>query len=101
MSFLQSIIIYFIAPAIGAYVFLIFIYVIMGWLASFGVINMRNPNVYQIYSVLERIANYILGPIRRIIPPLGGLDFSPIVALFGLYWIRDYLILQLLFPLLG
>jgi len=101
MSFLQSIVIYFIAPAIGAYVFIIFLYVIMGWLASFNVINLRNPNVYPIYMILERVSNYVLRPIRKVLPPFGGLDFSPVVALFGLYWFRDYVLLQLLFPMLG
>jgi len=49
MSFAQSIIVHFISPLIGAYIFLIVIYVIMGWLAGFGVVNMRNPTVRQIY----------------------------------------------------
>lgn len=35
-------------------------------------------------SLLDRIANPILRPFQRIIPPVNGLDFSPIIPLIGL-----------------
>ena len=101
MTFPQSIIAHFLIPIISAYVFLLFIYIIMGWLTAFGVINMRNPNVRQIYMILERIANFTLDPIRRFIPPIGGLDFSPIVAILILWWVQDYILADLLFRALG
>ncbi len=101
MSFAQSIIYYFLVPVISAYIFIIFVYVIMGWLISFGVINMRNQNVRQIYLVLERAASFTLDPIRKIIPPLGGLDFSPLIVFFGLQWFSGFVLMQKLFPVLG
>ena len=30
----------------------------------------------------------IYGPIRRILPPMGGLDLAPLVVLIGLYALR-------------
>lgn len=99
MSFAQSLILHFIMPAISAYIFLIVIYVIMGWLASFGVVNMRNPSVRQIYTVLERVAGFVLRPIQQILPAFGGLDFSPVVAILGLSWFNNYVIFQKLLPL--
>jgi len=101
MNFPQSLIVHFIIPLIGAYVFLMVVYIIMGWLAAFGVINMRNQNVRQIYFVLERISNVVLNPIRTILPPMGGLDFSPVIAILGLYWIRNYVFGDVLFRMLG
>ena len=38
----------------------------------------------QIFSVLYTITEPVLGPARRIIPPLGMFDFSPIVVIFAL-----------------
>lgn len=37
-----------------------------------------------IYSFLYTITEPVLGPLRRVIPPLGPLDVSPIVAVIGL-----------------
>lgn len=28
----------------------------------------------------------VLGPVRRILPPMGGLDFSPLVVIIALYF---------------
>ena len=86
MTFLQSISDGLIAPLIGVVVFLIIAEVIMSWLVGFNVINLRNPWVAQFYQALQRITKPILDPIRRVIPAMGGLDFSPIIAFFGLNW---------------
>ena len=40
-------------------------------------ISRDNPVVSFIYEITEPI----LGPIRRVLPTVGGLDFSPLVAL--------------------
>src|ERR1700761_2831496 len=67
--------------------YLIIISVIASWLVAFGVINTRNPTVYRILDILNRITDPILRPIRRLIPPMGGLDLSPMVVLL-IYVIR-------------
>lgn len=36
-----------------------------------------------IRNALTSVTEPVLGPLRRVIPPLGGLDLSPIVALLG------------------
>jgi YggT family protein len=38
----------------------------------------------QVFSALYNITEPVLGPARRIIPPLGMFDFSPIVVIFAL-----------------
>ena len=35
----------------------------------------------QIRMLLDRIVNPMLNPLRRVIPPLGGIDFSPVVLI--------------------
>ena len=37
-----------------------------------------------VVEVLERLTSPILRPLRRIIPPIGGIDITPIPALIGL-----------------
>jgi YggT family protein len=42
----------------------------------------------KIFSVLYAITEPVLGPVRRLLPPIGmggmGLDLSPIIVFFGL-----------------
>ena len=64
---------------------IIFIHFIMSWLISFQVLNIRQPFVYQVWSGLNRLLEPVYGPIRRILPDMGGLDLSPLVALVGVY----------------
>ncbi|HHX42609.1 MAG TPA: YggT family protein [Chloroflexi bacterium] len=47
--------------------------VLLSWIP----LDRDNAVVRIVYEVTEPI----LGPIRRVLPPLGGLDLSPIVAL--------------------
>lgn len=42
----------------------------------------------KFYVSLDRFISLLLDPIRRVIPPVSGLDFSPLVLLFILYLIK-------------
>ena len=58
---------------------------ILSWLFAFDVINYRNRFVAQVAEFLDRFTRPILAPLRRVIPPLGGMiDISIIVAFFGI-----------------
>jgi YggT family protein len=59
----------------------IIISAILSWLFAFDVINARNRFVGQIAHFLDSVTGPILAPFRRVIPPLGGIDLSPIVAI--------------------
>lgn len=72
--------------------FLILAHVIMSWLINFQVLNLRQQLVAQIWDGLNRIMEPIYTPIRRILPPMGGIDFAPLVALIGVYAIRIILV---------
>lgn len=60
-------------------------------LLSFVRHNPYQPIIRFIYDVTEPI----MGPFRRIIPPAGGLDFSPFIAVMAVELARR-LIIQLL-----
>ena len=79
MNFLSS----FISLLFNLCSFLILARVLLSW------VNVRpnNPIVLLIYGVTEPI----LQPLRRIIPPIGAMDISPIAAL-----ILENLILSLI-----
>jgi YggT family protein len=49
----------------------------------------------QIYRATGALTEPVLAPIRRILPPLGGMDLSPIALGLGLYFLRDVLFIVL------
>ena len=54
----------------------IFIRVILSWFVMYS----RSSFVINLYQVLYQITEPILAPLRRIIPPIGMFDITPIVA---------------------
>ena len=59
--------------------------IIMSWLINFNVLNLQQPLVYQIWAGLNRILEPVYSRIRSVLPSAGGLDFAPLVLIFGLY----------------
>jgi YggT family protein len=53
---------------------------------------------HPVMQFLIRITEPVLGPLRRHIPPVGGLDFTPMVALI-LLWAVERVIRTLLVSL--
>ncbi|UAB88641.1 YggT family protein [Ruegeria sp. SCSIO 43209] len=72
--------------------FIILAHVIMSWLINFQVLNLHQQLVAQIWYGLNRLLEPIYGPIRRILPAMGGLDLTPLVVLIGVYALRIILI---------
>jgi YggT family protein len=63
---------------------------VLSWLVAFDVINLRNRIVSQIYRMLDALTRPILRPIQRVIPPLGNVDISPLIALLILMVVRFF-----------
>ena len=68
--------------------FIVIAHVIMSWLINFGVLNMGQPIVGQIWDGLNRLLEPIYSPIRRALPNLGGLDLAPLMVFIGIYALR-------------
>jgi YggT family protein len=66
-----------LSRVIWLYGLLIIVYVLMSWVPVKGAL-------YDVYRVLGSIVEPYLKLFRRIIPPIGMVDISPIVALIAL-----------------
>lgn len=73
-------------------VWAIIISAVLSWLLAFGVINYHNRFVASLAQTLDMVVSPILAPFRRIIPPMGGLDISPIIVLILIQGIKLYLL---------
>ena len=61
---------------LDAYSLVVLAAVIVSWL--------RLDESHPIVRVTASLTRPVLEPIRRVLPPFDGMDFSPIVLLFGL-----------------
>lgn len=68
---------------LDVYSFIVFGAVIASWVQ----IPPDNPIGSFLYSMTEPL----LGPIRSVLPDMGGLDLSPLVLLFALRMLRSML----------
>ena len=58
---------------------------------SFVMMFSGNMNPHPILSLVWQITEPIMSPVRRIIPPMGGLDFSPIFIFLIIGLIRNFI----------
>ena len=68
--------------------FIVIVHIIMSWLISFQVLNLRQPFVAQIWDGLNRLLEPVYSKVRQFLPNMGGLDLAPLVVLIGLYAVR-------------
>ncbi len=82
----------FIDKLIGLYIGIIVAQAILSWLMAFNVVNTRNKFVYAVGNALYVLTEPLLRRIRRFLPATGGIDFSPLIAIVGLWFLQDVII---------
>ncbi|MEZ4659813.1 MAG: YggT family protein [Caldilineaceae bacterium] len=73
-----------LAQLVGLYTFVLLARILISWIPN---IDPYHPIVQLLYQVTEPV----LDPARRIIPPLGMIDISPIVVFIALGILQDVL----------
>ena len=71
---------------ISVYILLIFVYVITSWIRL-----PYSPWLNRFQRFLYDVCDPYLRLFRRILPPLGPLDLSPLVAVFALIFLQQVL----------
>ena len=74
----------FIAQLIDIYWVIVLIAVITSWL--------QLPPTNPIVQFTRALTEPALAPIRKLLPPAGGLDFSPLILLIGLRLLRGFFV---------
>jgi len=63
--------------------------VIVSWLIAFNVINYHNNFVRTVLRILSALTDPVFRQVRKVLPPMGGLDLSPIIV-FVIIWFLQY-----------
>ncbi|GEN99555.1 YggT family protein [Novosphingobium sediminis] len=83
-----------ISQLIDIVVMVVIVQFVLSLLIAFNVVNTHNKAVSAVWTALNAILDPLLNPIRRVMPNTGGVDFSPMILIFGLR-----LLVQLLYYL--
>ena len=77
----MSALIQIIALLTNVIVMLVIVQFVIGLLFSVNVVNASNQFMVQVYRSINALLEPVLGPIRRIMPDTGAIDFSPLVLI--------------------
>jgi YggT family protein len=76
--------------------FVMIVHIVMSWLITFNVLNLRQPLVAQLWDGLNRLLEPLYGPVRRMLPNTGALDLAPLVVFIIVIALRDIILPRLL-----
>ena len=62
--------------------------VILSLLINFGIVNRYQPLIQQIGVFLTRCTEPVFNWIRKRLPPMGGIDISPLLTLIALHFLK-------------
>lgn len=76
---------------IELYSIAILIWIVLGVLVYFKIVNRSHILVSKTNDFLSRIIEPVLNPIRRYLPPINGIDISPVVLILLLNFLQNAL----------
>jgi len=83
---------YLISLAFDIYIGIIIIHVVVNWLIIFDVINASNAQAQNLMALLKRATDPVYKPLQKYIPPIGGIDVTPIVVILGLSLLKNIIL---------
>lgn len=87
----MSLLVYLINLAVNIYVTIIVVQVAVSWLISFEVINVNNEKAKNLVDLLKRATDPVYKPVQKFVPPIGGIDLTPLVVIVGLMVVANIL----------
>lgn len=76
---------------LGLVLMLVIVSAIFNLLIYFDLLNRRNQLVNKIDDTFRRLTEPLYASVRRVIPPINGIDLSPLVVMFGIEFLRKAL----------
>ena len=82
----------YVAALFYVYTAMIFAYIVFNLIFSFGMRPGYNRWLNAVLDFLRDVCEPFLRIFRRVIPPIGMFDFSPMIAIIVLYFVRTIVV---------
>ncbi|MBK9584384.1 MAG: YggT family protein [Alphaproteobacteria bacterium] len=76
--------VWIISTAVNLYVFVIILQVALGWAIAFDLVNANNEAARNLTQLLHKLTDPVFKPIRKYVPPVGGIDLTPLIVIIGI-----------------
>ena len=88
----MGLLIYLLNLAVDVYIAIIVVQVAVSWLIAFDVINAENQQARNLMNLLNRATEPVYRPLKKYIPPIGGIDITPLIVILLLSIARSIVI---------
>ena len=73
------------------YLWVVITNAILSWLVAFNIINTSNRFVFRLIELSYNLTEPLLRRIRNVVPIIAGIDFSPVILILVLIFLRNLL----------
>jgi len=85
-----------VSIAIETYIWVVFAFAVMHWLTGFNVLSAENARVKVVGKYLAKATDPALNPLRYFIPPVNGVDATPLFSIIILMATNYFILLYIL-----
>ncbi|MBK6896975.1 MAG: YggT family protein [Alphaproteobacteria bacterium] len=80
-----------IGTLVQVYIFVIILQVALSWAIAFDLVNANNEAARNLTQLLHKLTDPVYKPIRKYVPPVGGIDLTPLIVIIGIQIIAGLL----------
>jgi YggT family protein len=95
----MGLLIYLIHLCVQIYIAIIVIQVAVSWLIAFDVINASNQQAKNLMELLSKATDPVYKPLKKYVPPIGGIDITPLIVIILLTVLERLLIGAVIYPM--
>lgn len=88
---------YLLSLAINLYILVIIVQVAVSWMIAFEVINAENQQAKNLTNLLKKLTDPVYKPIRKFVPPIGGIDLTPLIVIVCLSLFEQLIIWRMFY----
>lgn len=75
--------------AVQCYIFVIILHIAVSWLIVFKVLDIENPQARNLVGLLQKATDPVMKPVQKFVPPIAGIDLTPVIVIIGLQVINN------------
>lgn len=81
-----------ISFAIQFFILIVVLQVALSWLIALDIVNKENDAAQRLGAALAKVTEPVYAPIRKFVPPIAGIDITPLLVIIGVQILGSILV---------